>query len=223
MKVFAPFRAVVRFGFTLLEMMVVIMIIGILSTALIVQLPEMLDNAKLTASEANMKNIFLSLQTYQANHQGNWPRSSGIRFLLTPWKEKMIEHTEAKANMFFSPAESFSDILQMQGLGDTDIDVVEYLSDWDAIGPGYISYAGFTAAGDRDVMKQLKRNPGLTTIVADAHFVHRFAMVYLTADGAPHRKLISDIEEETGIDAELDDVIPGPGCEVEEFRTVINE
>jgi prepilin-type N-terminal cleavage/methylation domain-containing protein len=209
-------------GFTLLEMMVVIMIIGILSTALIVQLPEMIDNSKLTASEANMKNIFLSLQTYQTNHNGNWPRSQGIKFLLTPWKENMIEHTEAKANMFFSPAESFSDIMAYQGF-DEDMDVVEYLNDWDSIGPGYISYAGFTAGGDRDVMQQLKRNPGLTTIISDAHFVHRYAMVYLTGDGAPHRMLASDIEEETGIDPLVDDLIPGPGCEVEEFRTVINE
>lgn len=222
MKVFAPLRRVARFGFTLLEMMVVIMIIGILSTALIVQLPEMIDNSKLTASEANMKNIFLSMQIYQQNHNGNWPRANGIRFLLTPWKEKMIEHTEAKANMFFSPAESFGDIAAFQQLPE-DMDVVEYLNDWDAIGPNYISYAGFTTGGDRDVLKQLKRNPGLTTIISDGHFMHRFAMVYLTADGAPHRKLIADIEEETGIDVELDDVIPGPGCEVEEFRTVICE
>lgn len=222
MKLFAPLRRAARFGFTLLEMMVVIMIIGILSTALIVQLPEMIDNSKLTASEANMKNIFLSLQTYQQNHNGNWPRQNGIRFLLSPWKEKMIEHTEAKANMFFSPAESFGDIAAYQGLPE-DIEVVDYLNDWDAIGPGYLSYAGFTTGGDRDVLKQLKRNPGLTTIISDARFMHRFAMVYLTADGAPHRKLIADIEEETGIDAEIDDVIVGPGCEVEEFRTVICE
>ena len=213
----------IRRGFTLLEMMIVIMIIGILSTFLVVQVPEMLDNANLTASEQNMKRMFMGLNTWRQNHSGQWPKESGQKFFLRPWKDGMVEKTESNAKMFFSPAESFEDVLVFNGMEDEDIGVVEYLNDWDAIGPGYTSYAGFDSGGDRDIFRQLKRNPGLTTIVSDAHMVHRFAMIYMTGDGVAHRMLKADMEDDYGLDFDAgDDVEVGPGCEIEEFQTVSN-
>lgn len=211
-------------GFTLLEMMVVIAIIGILSTYLVVQIPEMVDSAKMTGSEQNMSRIFKGLLRYQSNHNGQWPSDAGQKFFLRPWKDGMVEKTESNAMMFFSPAETFEDLLAYEGRADEGLEIVDYLNDWDAIGPGYTSYAGFNSSGDREIYRQLKRNPGLTTIVSDAHLVHRFAMIYLTGDGNFHRMLVSDMEDEYGYDFEAgDDVMVGPGCEVEEFQTVTND
>ncbi len=223
MKLKNSVTAVIRRGFTLLEMMIVIMIIGILSTFLIVQVPEMLDNANLTASEQNMKRIYTGLTLWRDNHGGQWPKDSGQKFFLRPWKDGMVEKTESNGKMFFSPAESFEDVLLFNGMEDEDIGIVEYLNDWDSIGAGYTSYAGFDSSGDRDVYRQLKRNPGLTTIVSDAHMVHRFAMIYLTGDGVSHRMLIADMQDEYGLDFDAgDDVEVGPGCEITEFQTVSN-
>jgi prepilin-type N-terminal cleavage/methylation domain-containing protein len=216
--------ATLRRGFTLLEMMIVIMIIGILSTFLVVQVPEMLDNANMTASEQNMKRMYMGLNTWRQNHSGQWPKDSGQKFFLRPWKDGMIEKTESNAKMFFSPSESFEDVIYLQGLEDSGIEIVEYLDDWDSIGPGYTSYAGFNPSGDRELFRRLKRNPGLTTIISDAHMIHRFAMIYLTGDGNFHRMLKADMEEEYGLDFDAgDDVMVGPGCEVEEFQTVTND
>ena len=223
MKLMHSVTAAIRRGFTLLEMMIVIMIIGILSSFLVVMVPEMLDNANMTASEQNMKRIYSGLMLYQSNHNGQWPKDSGQKFFLRPWKDGMFEKTESNAKMFFSPSESFEDVLRFNDMEEEDITIVEYLNDWDAIGPGYTSYAGFDAGGDREVFRQLKRNPGSTTIVSDAHMVHRFAMIYMTGDGVSHRMLLADLLDDYGIDIEAgDDVIVGAGCEVEEFQTVSN-
>ena len=67
-------------GFTLLEMMVVIMIIGILSTSLVVMVPEFIDRAQMTASEKNMRDIYAAMLMYQEDHNGSWP-NLGTAFL----------------------------------------------------------------------------------------------------------------------------------------------
>ncbi|MCP4093173.1 MAG: prepilin-type N-terminal cleavage/methylation domain-containing protein [Planctomycetes bacterium] len=224
MKLLRSVPAAIKRGFTLLEMMIVIMIIGILSSFLVVMVPEMLDNANLTASEQNMKRMYMGLTTWRQNHNGQWPRDKGIKFFLRPWKDGMVEKTESNAKMYFSPAESFEAVMVYQEMGEEDIDVVDYLNDWDSIGPGYTSYAGFNPQGDREVFRQLAKNPGLTTIISDAHMIHRFAMIYLTGDGVPHRMLKADMEDEYGLAFDDgDDVIVGAGCEIEEFQTVSND
>ncbi|MFT7517146.1 MAG: prepilin-type N-terminal cleavage/methylation domain-containing protein [Myxococcota bacterium] len=210
-------------GFTLMEMMVVLLIIGILSGTFVVNAPGWIDKANMTASQKNMSRIYATLLDYQGNHDGAWPRDQGQKFFLRPWKDGMVEKTEQQAKMYFSPSESFNDIMLYSGIEDEDLTMSEYLSDWEAIGPGYTSYAGFTTAGDRDLFRRLRKNPGSTAIVSDAHMIHRTALLYLTADGATHRLNRSEIEEVTGIDLELDDIEPGPGCEMTVLQTVSND
>ncbi|MCH2112561.1 MAG: type II secretion system GspH family protein, partial [Planctomycetes bacterium] len=69
-------------GFTLLEMMVVIMIIGILSGSLIVLVPEMVDKANMTANEKNMSRIYEFMIAYRMEHNQAWPKDDGQRFFL---------------------------------------------------------------------------------------------------------------------------------------------
>ena len=214
-----------RAAFTLLEMMVVIMIIGILSTYLVVSVPGFIDKAQMTASERNMSNIFMHLQAYQGDHNSSWPPNSGQRFFLRPWKDGMIEKTEKEAKIYFSPKWTFEDCMVDQGYEDGDITIVEYLDDWEAIGEAYTSYAGFNTSGDRELRRRLKTHPGSTTIVSDARWIHQSAFIYLTADGTTHRLLKADALDITGMtDDELYELFePGPGCEVEELQTVTND
>ncbi|RMH01324.1 MAG: type II secretion system protein [Planctomycetota bacterium] len=207
-------RAGLRAGFTLLEMMVVILIIGILSTYLIVNVPEWTDKAKLSACEANMRRAYQYMVSWQADHDGQWPKDEGSRFWLRLWKDGQFERTASHAKMFFCPSEPYQDF---------DLDdetVIDYLNDWDALTDGAVSYAGFTTGGDRQLRAALRKHPGKTAILADGHFTHRTALVYMTADGVAHRLLRSEVEEQLGIDLDVDDVFPGPGCEIEVLRTV---
>ena len=73
-------RRALRAGFTLLEMMVVIIIIGILSTYLVVNVPEWMDKANLSACEINMNNAYRYMVSWQADHDGQWPRDAGQKF-----------------------------------------------------------------------------------------------------------------------------------------------
>jgi len=207
-------------GFTLLEMMVVIMIIGILSTSLVVMVPEFIDRAQMTASEKNMRDIYAAMLMYQEDHNGSWPRDDGQRFFLRLWKDRYLDRTEKNAQKFFSPRDSFNNYVP------EGVSVEEYLDDWDNIGPGSTSYAGFNTGGDRLLRRKLVKNPGNTVILSDAYLVHRNAVVYMTADGATHRLLMADLAERVGMD--LDELLemgiePGPGCIAEELRMVTND
>lgn len=211
-------------AFTLLEMLVVILIIGILSTALAVNVPKWLDNAKMTASEANMKKIHMYLLEYSGLHNGNLPNNSGQRFFLRPWKDGNVEKVEQNAQIFFSPAWSFEQCAADLGYEEGEIDIVEYLDDWDSIGRGHTSYAGFSSERDREARRRLQSQQGSTTIVADASMWHRTAWLYMTADGATHKLLKPDILERTGMTEEdLFQFEIGPGCELEELQTVTND
>lgn len=212
----SPRRAAAA-GFTLLEMMIVIIIIGILSTYLVVNVPEWQDKARLTACEANMRRAYTYMVSWQSLNDGQWPRDEGQKFWLRMWKDGQFERTESHAKMFFCPAEPYQEWLEQ------DQDVVEYLNDWDALGPAAISYAGFTTAGDRELRSQLRKNPGHTAILSDSHMSHRNAFVYMTADGDFHRLTRAELESEYGLNMDEDDLTPGPGCEVEILRTVSND
>ena len=223
MRITATARHQRSAAFTLLEMLVVILIIGILSSALAVNVPKWIDNAKMTASEANMKKIFMYLTEFQGNNS-SLPSDSGQRFFLRPWKDGQIERVEQNAEIFFSPAWPFAQCAMDMGYESGELDIVEYLSDWDAIGPGYTSYAGFSARGDRESRRNLQQNPGSTTIVSDASWWHRTAMIYMTADGYIHRLTKAEALEATGLTEEdLQFLEPGPGCEVTELQTVTND
>ncbi len=212
-------RRALRAGFTLLEMMVVIIIIGILSTYLVVNVPEWMDKANLSACEINMNNAYRYMVSWQADHKGQWPRDSGQKFWLRLWKDGQFEHTESHAKMFFCPSATYEEHVLPE---EYDMDVMEYLGLWDELPEGAISYAGYDSHGDRDLRSQLKRSPGATAIMSDAHWQHRTALVYMTGDGVRHRLLKSELMDEYGIDVDVEDFYPGDGCEVEELQSVSN-
>lgn len=211
-------------AFTLLEMLVVIMIIGILSTALAVNVPKWVDNAKMTASEKQMSKIYMYLLEWQGLHNGAFPSDTGQRFFLRPWKDGNVERVEQNAKIFFSPAMPFEECSSYVGYEAGEIDIVEYLNAWEDIGPDYTSYAGFNHGGDRNLRARLRSNPGSTAILGDKGMLHRTAWLYMTADGAAQKLLKADIVERTGIpEEELGYIVPGPGSELEELQTISND
>lgn len=207
-----------RGGFTLLEMMVVILIIGVLSTFLVVNVPQWLDRAQLTACEQNMRRIWSVMVAYQTDHNGQLPRDDGPRFFLRLWKDKLVEQNEQNARMFFCPATDPADYAP------EGVDVVSYLNNWEAVGPGYTSYAGLSVEGDQDLRTRVRKGSGTVTVLADASMNHRTALVYMTADGQAHRLTIAEIEDRTGLNLDNADdmarIAAGPGSPLEELRTV---
>lgn len=65
-----------RKGMTLVEIMIVLSIIGIVSTVLLVNVVGYLDAANVEATKITIRNIDQALLTYAAKHHGKYPSSS---------------------------------------------------------------------------------------------------------------------------------------------------
>ncbi len=71
-------------GFTLLEIMVVLVIIGVLAAIVAPRFIERADEAKVTATKAQMSNIAQALKLYRLHH-GHYPSTSeGLQALVQP-------------------------------------------------------------------------------------------------------------------------------------------
>ena len=74
-------------GFTLLEIMVVLIIIGVLAAMVAPRFIERADEAKVEATKAQMKNIAQALKLYRLQH-GKYPSSGeGLKALVQPGKD----------------------------------------------------------------------------------------------------------------------------------------
>jgi general secretion pathway protein G len=91
-----------RRGFTLMELLLVLAIIGLLMGGVAVGYSSIMDNAKATKAEANIGTISALIQQYSAKHKKPPPASQGLRALITsnitndedlftdPWGEPVI-------------------------------------------------------------------------------------------------------------------------------------
>ena len=74
-------------GFTLLEIMVVLVIIGVLAALIAPRFLERADEAKVEATRVQMKNIEQALKLYRLQH-GRYPTTSeGLKALVTAGKD----------------------------------------------------------------------------------------------------------------------------------------
>lgn len=210
-----------RRGFTLLEMMAVIAIIGILAAFLIPNVMDAFRGATTSACEANMRELYRYLVQYRSSHNMSWPKEEGQRFLLRLWKDEVMEHSEQNAKRLFCPNNQYDNWKQP----DEVRPALEYLNDWENVGPGFLSYAGFTSNGDPKLRAQLNNNPAKVTIAADV-IPHRNELVYMTADGNVHRLQLAELVDQGILTQEQVDNLDipiGPSSPIEVLRTVTND
>jgi type II secretory pathway pseudopilin PulG len=62
-------------GFTIIELLTIISIIGILGAIMIPKLYSAIDKARLTGCKENLRNIATALQTYANDYEGDYPDS----------------------------------------------------------------------------------------------------------------------------------------------------
>ncbi len=68
-----------RAGFTLIEMLIVIIVLGILAMIVVPQVRMSTDDAKLKTLQINLKSMRSAMEIYHAQHNGTYP---GVRTLL---------------------------------------------------------------------------------------------------------------------------------------------
>ncbi len=201
-------------GFTLIEILAVIAIIGVLAAFLIPQIPAYIDRGKVTACEANMRGIYGNLMNYHQRF-GNLPQESGAKFIAAIISRKVMEGTAANSKRLTCPAVETSALTSL-----ADRAPGEWYTDLDLVDGQSTAYAG------RDMEHfPLRKFPGSGKEVLvcddnDPEMNHSNETVVLYADGSTGRYDLVTLEEQGVLEKDAPVLPVGPASPVEELRKV---
>ena len=93
-------------GFTLIEMLVVIIILGILAMVIVPQISTSTDDAKLSTLQTNLTSMRGAVEMYYAQHEGSYPAAAipttkpvDVTTLEHTFAAQMTRYTDAKGNI----------------------------------------------------------------------------------------------------------------------------
>jgi prepilin-type N-terminal cleavage/methylation domain-containing protein len=192
-----------RAGFTLVELLAVIAIIGILMVYLLPKIPEVFDRAEVTACKKNMMELYSGIQTYKMDFE-RLPNESGVAFFTAIVSKGVWENTKTSARKMTCPG---VDIGALPGI--SDIDATEWYTDLDLVDGTYSAYAG------RNTLEfPLKKLNGKQILLADdndgAEGNHMLTTNALYGDGAVNNYVLSTEKENGNVDPDEDYILVGP-------------
>lgn len=204
-----------RAGFTLIEILAVILIIGILMTFLLPRIPEALDAAKVTACKKNLQEIHGGLIRYRATFN-KVPNKSGVKFFACLITSKVLENTKFNADKLRCPAVDISFLELAQ---------IENPEDWykslDAVDGSYSSYAGrdiehfplkdYPGSGKEAVVADDNEGDGLT-----GNHSHTTCVLYASGDIGTFE--IATEQEKGTIDQETELIKVGPDSPIDDLK-----
>ena len=152
---------IARAGFTLVEILAVILIIGILSTFVVPQVISAIGLGKSTACQANLGAIQRGFLEYQAKYQ-KVPKGSGVQFFASLITTSVWKPSVKNSKTLTCPAVELGSLTP----GQDELPVEDWFlpQNKDVIDGGYSSYAG------RDQKRHPLRNmngKGAKALVAD--------------------------------------------------------
>jgi prepilin-type N-terminal cleavage/methylation domain-containing protein len=126
-----------RAGFTLLELMVVILIISILATFLIPRITSAIERAEVTACQANLRAINQGLIEYRTKHS-RLPTGSGVKFFASIIADRVWQAEQATSKQMTCPAVDQSALTPAQ----EGLPLKDWYKDLEQLDGGWSTYAG---------------------------------------------------------------------------------
>ena len=201
-----------RAAFTLIELLAAMLIIGILATFLIPQIPKAMDRANVTACRANMKSIGEGFLAYYSQFK-RLPRDGGARFHCALIADEVWESTEANSRRLTCPAISRESLL-----GIADLEPEEWYVDKDALDGSSTAYAG------RDMRNNpIRKYPvsGKEVLVADDNDPdgnHRSTTVALMGDYSIKEWELVELKDKGDVARDEEFLLVGPDSPVEALQ-----
>lgn len=133
----SPRRRTGRAGFTLIEILAVIAIILILMTFLLPRVVTAIRQAKVTACQANLQQLYKDLLVYHMKHE-KLPTGSGVKFFAALITDGDVENTAKNAKRMTCPAVETSALQGIAGMKDPE----DWFKNIDVVDGTFSAYAG---------------------------------------------------------------------------------
>ena len=210
--VFRAARRNLRSGFTLIEILAVILIISILMAFLLPKIPEAIDAAEVTACKSNLNEInkgFMMFRT-SLNHA---PNESGVRFFAELVSSDIWENTKTSAAKLTCPGVDKGALTGLAGKPET-----EWFNKLDGLDGSCSSYAGRNC---KDFPLRKFPPGGEEALVADDNDGgknHRHTTCVLMGDGSIQPFELSELKKQGLIGEDEKFLIVGPESPIEALR-----
>ena len=200
-----------RRGFTLIELMAVMLIISILMVYLVPKIPEWIDRAEVTACKKNLQEIYTGLNLYQMKHE-RIPSDPGARFFAILVAKDVWENTPASAKKLTCPG---VDVGALPGIADKE--PTEWFIDLELVDGDCTAYAGRDTKEYPLRKLQIGKEP-LVCDDNDGGKNHRTTTNVLYGDGSVGSFELADEREKGNILPEEEIVVVGPESKNEVLR-----